>query len=100
MHSEVNKRVLLTPYFTLIYYPRNLAYEMLTDGKALYFTAITSREYSYLIFIRFTKLILFLNPIYMKKSMIITSAVAGTIGLLAAVSTFAATSTGSTSFTE
>lgn len=32
--------------------------------------------------------------------MIITSAVAGTIGLLAAVSTFAATSTGSTSFTE
>lgn len=35
----------------------------------------------------------------MKKSILITSAIAGTIGLLAAVSTFAATSTGTTSYT-
>jgi hypothetical protein len=43
-------------------------------------------------------LILFLNPLTnMKKSILMTSAIAGTIGLMAAVGTYAASGTSTTS---
>lgn len=85
----------------MLYYPRNLKQprRSLTEGtknNSVHILPESTLSRNSSITLIFT-----LNPFYiMKKSILITSAVAGTIGLLAAVSTFAATGTTPTTGTN